>query len=188
MQILELRSKGKGKKSIHFNGSDETVEWILRTVISVNQLSIYGPVADLCKELARDSPSARKHAENEKWELMVEPTEFPNVNTISHTDMSVQGNVLREYEQKFAELPEDQKLTTLCSDAGFMKDIGKGQFFITLEEEGPDDMQTLCREYTLPHIGKLVSKTAHADNACSLRKRVDNSTKTDLTHCRFPDM
>ena len=47
--------------------------------------------------------------------------EFPNVNTISQTDMSVQGNVLREYEQKFAELPEDQKLTTLCSDAGFLK-------------------------------------------------------------------
>ena len=38
----ELRSKGKGKKSIHFKGSDETVELILCTVISVNQISIYG--------------------------------------------------------------------------------------------------------------------------------------------------
>ena len=34
----ELKSKGKGKKSIHSNGSDETIELILRTVISVNQL------------------------------------------------------------------------------------------------------------------------------------------------------
>ena len=42
----ELKSKGKGKKSIHFNGSDETIELILRTNISVNQLSIYGAVAD----------------------------------------------------------------------------------------------------------------------------------------------
>ena len=79
------------------------------------------------------------------------PTEFCNANTVSQTDMLVQGNLLREYEQKFAELPEDQKLAKLCSDAGFLKDIGKGQFFITLEEEGPgDDKQTLCREYTLP--------------------------------------
>ena len=28
-------------KSIHFNGSEETIELILRTVISVNQFSIY---------------------------------------------------------------------------------------------------------------------------------------------------
>ena len=33
-------------KSIHFNGSEETIELILRTVISVNQLSVYGAVAD----------------------------------------------------------------------------------------------------------------------------------------------
>ena len=43
----EVRSKGKGNKSIHFNGSDEHIELILRTVISVNQLRIYGAVADL---------------------------------------------------------------------------------------------------------------------------------------------
>ena len=34
----ELRSKVKGKKSVHFNGSDDTIDLILRTVISVNQL------------------------------------------------------------------------------------------------------------------------------------------------------
>ena len=63
------------------------------------------------------------------------PTESPNANTISQTDLSVQGNLLREYEQKFADRPEDQKLTKLCSHAGFLKNIRKGQFFITLDEE-----------------------------------------------------
>ena len=42
----------KRKVSIHFNGSDETTEVILRTVISVIQLSIYEAVADMCGELA----------------------------------------------------------------------------------------------------------------------------------------
>ena len=37
--------------------------------------------------------------------------------------------LVREYEQEFAELPEDPKLFKLCSDAGFLKSIGKGQFF-----------------------------------------------------------
>ena len=32
----ELKSKGKGVKTSHFNGSDETIELILRTIISVN--------------------------------------------------------------------------------------------------------------------------------------------------------
>ena len=42
----ELKSKGKGVKTIHFNGGDETIELILRTVIFDNQLSVYGAVAD----------------------------------------------------------------------------------------------------------------------------------------------
>ena len=35
----DSKSKGKGKSTIHFNGSDETIEVILRTVISVNHLT-----------------------------------------------------------------------------------------------------------------------------------------------------
>ena len=37
----ELKSKGKRVKSIHFNGSDDALESIFRTVISVNQLRVY---------------------------------------------------------------------------------------------------------------------------------------------------
>ena len=50
----ELKSQGNGVISIHFNGSDDTTELILRTIISVNQLIAYGAVADFCGELARD--------------------------------------------------------------------------------------------------------------------------------------
>ena len=55
-------------KSIHFNGSDKTIELILRMTISVNQLSIYGAVADLCKELFKDSEFAGKPAADEDLE------------------------------------------------------------------------------------------------------------------------
>ena len=96
----ELKSKGEGHISVHINGSDETIVLILRTIISVNQLSAYGAVADLCKELAT--------RRNENLESMVIPTEFPTANITSQTDPDVQGNLLREYEQKFAELPEQQ--------------------------------------------------------------------------------
>ena len=51
-ETRELKSKGGGKKSTHFNGSDENVELLLRTVISANQLSVYGVIADLRRELS----------------------------------------------------------------------------------------------------------------------------------------
>ena len=60
----ELKSKGKGNLSLHFNGSDETIEVILRTVISVNQLSVYGAVADMCGDLAWKSPEIQRVREN----------------------------------------------------------------------------------------------------------------------------
>ena len=41
----ELRSKVGSKKSLHFNGCDENIELLLRTVISANQLRIHGAVA-----------------------------------------------------------------------------------------------------------------------------------------------
>ena len=47
VESIELRSKGHGKKSIHFNGSDENIELLLRTVISANWLSVYGAITDL---------------------------------------------------------------------------------------------------------------------------------------------
>ena len=54
----ELRSKGHGKKSVRFNGSEENIELLLRRIISAKQLSVYGAMADLCKELAKYSESS----------------------------------------------------------------------------------------------------------------------------------
>ena len=45
-----LKSKGGGKLSVHFCADWDTIETLFRTLISVNQLSIYGAVSDLCDE------------------------------------------------------------------------------------------------------------------------------------------
>ena len=42
----ELDSREHGNKSTQFYNNERNIEMLLRTVISVNQLSIYGPVAD----------------------------------------------------------------------------------------------------------------------------------------------
>ena len=45
-----LKSRGGRKLSIHFCADGDTIETVFRTIISVNQLSIYGAVSDLCEE------------------------------------------------------------------------------------------------------------------------------------------
>ena len=64
----ELRSKEGRKKSFDFNGSNENIKLLLRTVISSNLLSVYGAVAHLCNELSKgvrvsENPDALDHLE-----------------------------------------------------------------------------------------------------------------------------
>ena len=62
-----LRSKGRGNLSIYVCGDDGTVDVVLRTVISVNRLSVYGAVADMCDELAsRISVSTHRVVDNDQ--------------------------------------------------------------------------------------------------------------------------
>ena len=45
-----LKSKGGGKLSIHYCADQETITTVFRTITSVNQLSLYGAVAEMCEE------------------------------------------------------------------------------------------------------------------------------------------
>ena len=45
-----LKSKGRGKLSIHFAADEHTIDTIFRIFLSVNQLSTYGAVAAIFEE------------------------------------------------------------------------------------------------------------------------------------------
>ena len=45
-----LKSKRRGKLSIHFAADQDTIDTIYRIILSVNQLSVYGAVAAKCEE------------------------------------------------------------------------------------------------------------------------------------------
>ena len=46
----QLKSKGHGKLSVHYAADLETIETIFRIIVSANQLSLYGAVAEICEE------------------------------------------------------------------------------------------------------------------------------------------
>ena len=112
----ELRSKGGGKKSIHINGGEENIELILRTVISANQLSVYGALADLCNELSKDSWASVKPDSLDHLEKMEIPTDLSIAE--NPTNAQQRRNLVQEHERKFEHLSKDQKLSKLCSDVG----------------------------------------------------------------------
>ena len=134
----EIRKSKKGKLSFHFCGDDKTVEVVLRTITSVNQLSIYGAVADMCDELAcrisdcsesREKFVAQRQSRNYSYSSRIDDHE-----QITRTDENVQGNLLQDYEQKFASRPYRLQLTKLCSNVGITKTVARGQYFTTLDD------------------------------------------------------
>ena len=44
------KSQGHGKLSIHFSADQDTVDTIYRIIVSANQLSLYGALANMCEE------------------------------------------------------------------------------------------------------------------------------------------
>ena len=140
LETGKLRSKGGCKKTSHFNGSEQNFELIL-------QLSIHGAVADMCREVSKDTMEKEKPESHDPLESMAIPTELSTANP--RTDEQRRRNLLQEYEQKFEQLSDNQKSSKLCSDAG-LKTVERGQYFITLDTEGPNKIIHLCREYTLP--------------------------------------
>ena len=157
---VESRSKGYGKKSFHFNGSEDIIELLLRTEISANQLSVCGAVADLCNESPKDLGAPGKPEALDHLETMEIPT-GPSIAE-THTNEQQQGNLVQGYERKFEQLSDDQKLSKLCSDAG-LKIVELGQYFFTLDTQEGNEMQHLCRENTMPRNAKR-----------NLSKRVDS--------------
>ena len=45
-----LKSKGGGELTIHCCADQETIKIVFRTIVSVNQLSLYGALAEMCEE------------------------------------------------------------------------------------------------------------------------------------------
>ena len=144
----ELRIKEHGTKSIHFNGSDENIELLLRTLISANQLSVCGATADLCSELSIFWASGKHLIIWKRWRFL------PALVLQKLIPLHSNGETLcKKTSEKSKKLSEDQKLSILCSDAG-LKLLDQGQYFYTVYTEEGQEMQHLCREYTLPRNEK----------------------------------
>ena len=79
-----LKSKGGGKLSIHFCADGDTIETVFRTIISVNQLSIYGAVSDVCEEYSTCQVRTVRHVLAGQCDPSFEPASLYWQSNLTH--------------------------------------------------------------------------------------------------------
>ena len=143
----QLKSKGKGKVSIHFSADQDTVDTIYRIILSVNQLSIYGAVAAFCDENEGhpDSTGEPVKLEGQSIVLGKIKAEAP-AREEEPRDAKI---ILQKYFQQVKSLSPENRLSKFCKEAGFMSVVEVGQYFVT--RNASEFLNTVaCLEYTLP--------------------------------------
>ena len=151
-----LKSKGGGKLSIHYCADPGTIETVFRTIISVNQLSIYGAVSDMCEECNtchdRTGRLVVAGQSNPLFVPSVMKTHIPLTD-----DPAQEEDLLQRYQERIEKLSQQDRVIKFCTDAGFLTTVEVGQYFMTKDTEEFSQFtdSVACREYTLPRDEKL---------------------------------
>ena len=91
-----LKSKGGGNLSIHFCADEGTIETVLRTIISVNQLSIYGAVSDLCEEYKSCLERTGRLSAGQSDPLFVPTSSLVKTHTLLTDDLAQEEDLLQK--------------------------------------------------------------------------------------------
>ena len=136
---------------IHYSADLETIETIFRIIVSANQLSLYGAVAEMCEEFEtlhdRKGQPVVGGQSSSSLVLSVIKTEVP----LDCDDLANKDLLLQQYGERIEKLSQPDKLSKFCIDAGFLNVVEIGQYFMTKDTAEFSQFHAVaCREYTLP--------------------------------------
>ena len=144
-----LKSKGRGKLSIHFAADQDTIDTIYRIILSVNQLSVYGAVAAMCEEF-----EDHQDRTGEPVILMCQSIVLGKVKAETPLQNESPMNdqiVWQQYIQQVESLSPENRVSKFCKEAGSMRVVEVGQCFVTKDTGDFRQFHSVaCREYTLP--------------------------------------
>ena len=143
----KLKSKGKGKVSIHFSAEPDTIDTIYRIILSVNQLSVYGAVAAICDEFVGQPDNTGEPVVLEGQSIVLGEVKAEAPAQEEPQDSNV---ALQKCFQQVRQLSPEDKLSKFCKEAGFMSVVEVGQYFVTRNASEFLLKTVACREYTLP--------------------------------------
>ena len=106
-----LKNKGHGKLSIHYAADLETIETIFRIIVSANQVSLYGAIAEICEEYEtlheRMERPVVMGQSSSSLVLSVIKTEIP----LDCDDPANQDLLLQHYGEQVEKLSQQDKLS-----------------------------------------------------------------------------
>ena len=143
----KLKSKGHEKLSIRFAADQETIETIFRIIVSANQLSLYGVVANMCEE--SESLHDRSGQPDKVMGQSIVLSEIKTEVPLENDDLAYQNFLLQRNEGRIERLSQTDKVSKICKDAGFLSVVESGQYFMT-KDNGEQFNATACRKCTLP--------------------------------------
>ena len=127
----QLKNKGHGKLSIHYAADLETIETIFRIIVSANQLSLYGAIAEICEEYEilheRTVRPVMMGQSSSSLALSVIKTELP----LDCDDPVNQDLLLQQCGERIEKLSQQDKFSKFCMDAGFLNVVENAQYFRT---------------------------------------------------------
>ena len=131
LSTRRLKSKGLGKLAFHYAADLETIETIFRIIVSTNQLSLYGAIAEICEGYdtlhERTGRPIVMGQSSSSLVLSVIETEVP----LDCDDLDNKDLLLQQYGERIEKLSQQDKLSKFCMDAGFLNIVEIGQIFMT---------------------------------------------------------
>ena len=112
-----LKSKGGGKLSIHCCADQESITTVFRTITSVNQLSLYGAVADMCEEYETVHDRTGKPVVGGQSSSSFVPSVMKTDVPLESDDRAHKDLLLQKYGERIEKLSQQDKLSKFCMDA-----------------------------------------------------------------------
>ena len=135
--------------SIHFTADQDTIDTIYRIILSVNQLSVYGAVAAICDEY-----ESHQDGTGQPVILVGQSIVLGEVKAEAplHDENPMNDQIIwQQYIQQIESLSPENKVSRFCMEAGFMRVVEVGQYFVTKDTGDFRQFRSVaCREYILP--------------------------------------
>ena len=133
-----------------------TIETVFRIIISVNQLSLYGAVSDVCEEYRICQARTGRLVLADQSDPLFEPACLLSTTPTPPTEVPSQEDLLQKYKERVERLSQQNRVIKICTDAGFLTTLEVGQYFMTkdTEEFSQFTESVACREYILPRDEK----------------------------------
>ena len=126
-----LKSEGGGKLSIHFAAEQETIETVFRAIVSVNQLSLYAAVAEMCEKYETFHDRTEQPVVGGQSSSSLVPSVIKTEMLWDCDDRARKDPLLQQYRVRIEKFSQQDRLSKFCLDAGFLNVVEVGQYFMT---------------------------------------------------------